>query len=145
LSHQLVARLGLSCLCVIQGVAQIAIDSGRTHARNPEWARHARFHVVWQSLTVGMLSVIELALIWRSGSFAVLGFYLAVLLAGVSPLGFVGALILRKRYDGALSDPNGIPPVPLDWRGRTILVDLNSVAVYSALLTLGIILILFKL
>ena len=91
-----------------------------------------------------MLAVVALVLTWWKGPSSEWAFYLAVLLAGLSPLGFLGALLSRRRYGGALSDPNGIPPVLLAWRGRRISVDLNSVAVFAALLTLVVILVLFR-
>ena len=77
----LLARISLSFLCAIQGMATLAIDLNRTHAANPAWTGHARFHVVWQSASVALLSVLELALIWMRGPYREGGFYLASLLA----------------------------------------------------------------
>lgn len=144
LDHQLLARLALSALCVIQGVTQLAIDTGRTHATNPVWARHARFHVVWQSVTVAILSGVELALLWYRGFPRDAAFYLAVLLAAVSPLAFFVALATRKRYDGALSDPNGMRACAFGTGHRTFSVDLNVVAISVAVLALAAIVVLYQ-
>jgi hypothetical protein len=79
LHHALVARILLSLLCALQGLATLAIDFNRTHATNPAWTGHARFHVVWQSISVALLSILELALIWWHGPYQKDGFYLAFL------------------------------------------------------------------
>ena len=97
----LLARISLSFLCAIQGMATLAIDLNRTHAANPAWTGHARFHVVWQSASVALLSVLELALIWMRGPYREGGFYLASLLAAVSPLGFLIACATRRIFAGA--------------------------------------------
>ncbi len=137
MDHQTVARVGLTILCALQGLAQVAIDLGRTHAGNLAWARHARFHVIWQSLTVGLLSAVEISLIWMRSSDGQTAFYLAVVLAGLSPLAFCVAFWLRRSYGAALSDPNGIPPLGWEYRGRVRSTDLNTVAVLMALASLG--------
>jgi hypothetical protein len=144
LDHQFLARLALSSLCVIQGATQLAIDTGRTHATNPTWVRHARFHVVWQSVTVATLSGVELALLWLRYLPPDEGFYLAAILAGVSPLAFFVALITRKLFGSALSDPNGMRPFRLAVSERTYSIDLNVVAISAALLSLAAIILIYR-
>ncbi len=140
----LLARISLSFLCAIQGMATLAIDLNRTHAANPAWTGHARFHVVWQSASVALLSVLELALIWMRGPYREGGFYLASLLAAVSPLGFLIACATRRIFAGALSDPNGIPPFRGTLFGVDISIDMNLVAVVAALLTVAAVLVLYR-
>jgi hypothetical protein len=79
----LVAKISLSLLCAVQGLATLVIDFNRTHATNPTWTGHARFHVVWQSFSVAFLSVLELALIWSRGPYQKDAFYLAMFLTAV--------------------------------------------------------------
>jgi hypothetical protein len=67
LNHALVAQISLFFLCTIQGLATLAIDFNRTHATNPAWTGHARFHVVWQTVSVALLSVLEIVLVWMRG------------------------------------------------------------------------------
>jgi hypothetical protein len=67
----------LSSLAATQGLAVLLIDLRRSHATNPLWTPHARFHVVWQVLNLALLALVELALIWRSGPAAATRFYLA--------------------------------------------------------------------
>lgn len=139
MDHRLLARVGLSLLCGIQGIATVAIDFNRTHATNPEWTRHARFHVVWQTVTTALASVVELGLLWSGWVSAELGFYLALVMASLSPIAFMVAFASREWFGGALSDPNGIPPVPVRLGSRVVKVDGNLAAVVAALVTMGVI------
>ncbi len=137
MNHLLLARLALSSLCAIQGIATLAIDLNRTHATNPTWPGHARFHVVWQSLSVALFSIVELMLIWSRSPNQSVAFYFAALLAGVSPLGFLIAFAGRRIFHGTLSDPNGIPPLSLVFFGKRVSVDLNFAAVVAALISIA--------
>jgi hypothetical protein len=139
-NHRFAADILLTGVCGIQGLATLAIDLNRTHATNPQWPGHARFHVVWQSMSIALLSALELCLIWWDGPFAAQRFYLAACLASVSCFGFLLAFLGRRLYGGTLSDPNGIPPARISIAGRTVSVDLNLAAVVAALLTLAVIL-----
>jgi hypothetical protein len=136
---QWLARVLLSVLCGIQGVATVAIDLNRTHATNPQWVGHARFHVVWQTLTMALLAVVELGLLWGGYVDQERGFYLALVLAGLSPVAFLLSCATRKAYGGTLFDPNGIPPLPVRVGGRVVKVDMNLVAVVGALVAMGVI------
>lgn len=137
--QRFVCRVLLSLLCGVQGVATIAIDLNRTHATNPGWVRHARFHVVWQTLTMALLAVVEVGLIWGKIVGEGTGFYLALVLAGLSPVAFLLAWVARKSFDGALSDPKGIPPLRVTFFHRERSLDMNMVAVVTAMLFLAVI------
>lgn len=128
---------------MVQGLATLAIDFNRTHATNPAWTSHARFHVVWQSVTVALLSALAFVLIWLHGPYQKDAFYVALLLTALSPLGFMIAFASRKIFWGTLSDPNGIRPVRLTLFGVVFSIDLNLVAVVVALLLLGAILAIY--
>ena len=128
---------------MVQAIATVVIDFNRTHAKNPLWTGHARFHVVWQSSTVVFLSLVELMLIWLRGSYDDQRFYLAALLAALSPLGFLTAFLGRRLFGGTLSDPNGIPPVRVTCFGSVRSLDLNLVAVLAALVSLALLLWIF--
>jgi hypothetical protein len=140
LNHVLLAQVALSFLCAVQGLATLAIDFNRTHATNPLWPGHARFHLVWQSISIALLSILEIVLIWWQGPYQRENFYLASILAAVSPLGFILAWMGRRIFGGTLSDPNGIPPVRLMLSGRQFCIDLNLAAVVAALISLLVIL-----
>jgi hypothetical protein len=105
---------------------------------------HARFHVVWQSVTVTLLSAVELSLIWTTRPNREEAFYLAILLASLSPLSFLAASLAKGSYGGTLSDPNGIRPLRMTIRGTAYRLDGNQLAVILALITLGGIISIFK-
>ena len=44
----LLARVLLTLATIGYGVITVKADFNRTHATNPLWTPHARFHVVWQ-------------------------------------------------------------------------------------------------
>jgi hypothetical protein len=79
-THLSIARDLLAVLCGMQGVATFAIDLNHTHATNPLWLRHARFHLVWQAISYALLSLFEVALVLAHGPFLELRFYLAAVL-----------------------------------------------------------------
>ena len=144
MNHRTIARGLLALLCAFQGIATVGIDLSRTHATNPRWPRHARFHLVWQVATTSLLCALDIALLCWPGPSPGLSmeqrFYLAAGLTCIPFLGFLTALISRKAYDGALSDPNGIPPARIRLLKKILHLDLNVVAVITALLVLAVVL-----
>jgi hypothetical protein len=142
-SSQFLARLILSAVAGVQGVAPLFIDLNRTHAANPRWTGHARFHLVWQALTAALLAIPELALVWWTGPEARAHFYLAAGFIAVSMTAFVLALLLRRLYGGALHDTNGIPPLRLRIGDKMLQIDGNALAVGAALVVLATAVLLF--
>ena len=141
---QLVARILLALFCAIQGLATILLDLNRTHAAHPKWLGHARFHVVWQTVTVAVLAVLETCLLCMPGPFASERFYLVAVLACAPMIGFFGALMSRRIYGGTLSDPGGIPPLRLELGGREMRVDMNLVAEIAGAITVAGLVALFR-
>lgn len=132
MEHRLVLRVLLTLLCVVQGVMTVVMDLNRTHATHPGWMRHARFHVVWQTLTMVLLAVVEVGLLWGGVVDRERGFYGALVLAMLSPVAFLLAWMGRRRFDGALWDPGGISPLRVTVLGRERVVEMNMVAVLVA-------------
>jgi hypothetical protein len=60
----LIARLLFSLVTVGWGVLTVVADFNKTHATNPAWTPHARFHVVWQVLSYLGFGLLAFALIW---------------------------------------------------------------------------------
>lgn len=137
MSHQSTARILLAIFCALQGTGTVAVDMNRTHAANPLWARHARFHVVWQSATIVALSFFEIALLFWLGPEAELRFYIVAAMAAIPPVGFFAAFFTRRIYAGTLSDPNGVPPLRLKTASSHYCVDLNLVVECAALVVLA--------
>jgi hypothetical protein len=138
-----VARVLLAIFCVVQGAATIVLDLNRTHAAHPQWLGHARFHIVWQTVTVATLAIFEVALLSLRGAFESERFYLTALLASLPAIGFFAALLTRHLYGGTLSDPGGISPARFKFRRRQVCLDLNLVAEVAGVLTLAGVVLLF--
>ena len=68
-SH-LLARILLTVATLGYGFVTIKADFNATHATNPLWTPHARFHVVWQVLSYSGIALIALGLIWIGGPHA---------------------------------------------------------------------------
>ena len=139
-----IARGLLATLCCLQGLATMAIDLNRTHATNPAWPGHARFHLVWQVATYACLALLEIVLVLAGGPFQGQRFYMAAILAAAPMLGFFIALIGRGVYRGTLSDPDGILPVTIAARGSNFQIDLNLAAEAGSLLALAAIVALYR-
>ena len=134
----LVARWIVSAIAAGQGIAPLFIDLNRTHATNPLWPGHARFHVVWQAFAQLPLAAVTLALLWWPGAAIHERFFLAALLVAASLIGFLVATASRRLFGGALHDPNGIQPAHLHVGSRTIDLDLNlAVVIVASVLLIG--------
>jgi hypothetical protein len=144
MTNQAIARGLLAALCCLQGLATLAIDLNRTHATNPEWPGHARFHLVGQTAAFAWLAVLEVLLVLAAGPLQDQRFYLAAILAGVPMLGFFAALIGRGLYKGTLTDPNGMQPLIIRVRGSSRRIDLNLVAEICDLLALAAIVAIYR-
>jgi hypothetical protein len=131
-------------LCALQGLGTLFIDLGRTHAKNPDWLRHARYHVVWQAISTALLSLLQIALLLIPGGHQDELFYLSAALASIPMLGFFGAFATRKLFASALFDPNGIPPLRIVVSGAEKSIDLNLVAEVIAITVLFAIVALFR-
>ena len=133
MTNQAIACGLLAALCCLQGLATLVIDLNRTHATNPEWPGHARFHLVWQASAFAWLAPLEVVLILAAGPFQEQRFYLAAILAGIPMIGCMVAYLFRKIYGGTLINPNGIPPMEIAWFGSDIPIDLNLATEVTAL------------
>ncbi len=64
-------------------VLTVVADFNKTHATNPEWTPHARFHVVWQISSYVGFGLLAFALIWWPGPLAVERLYLVALMSAI--------------------------------------------------------------
>jgi hypothetical protein len=133
MSASFLARLMVTAVAAGQGITPLFIDLNRTHATNPLWPGHARFHVVWQPVGLFFLGAIGVTLIWLPSSESQLLFYLAALLTASPMLSFLVALFSRRAYDGTLHDPNGIQPVRIRIGTTVREFDMNAVLVIAGM------------
>ena len=132
MSAPLLARAILTAIAAGQGLAPLFIDLNRTHATNPLWPGHARFHVVWQTFTHTLITAAEAALLWWAGPAMPQRFYLAAILVSIPLAAFLLAVFTRAFYAGTLHDPNGIPPVRIRVGKRVVEIDMNAAIVIFA-------------
>jgi hypothetical protein len=138
MSAAFLARAIVTAIAGGQGIMPVFIDLNRTHATNPLWTGHARFHLVQQVFTLLPAAAIELVLLWYPGVAFHARFYLAALLAATSLAGFLGAVIARPLYGGTLHDPNGMKPLRFRVGARLMVFDLNvPIVLLAAALLLG--------
>src|SRR5450432_1636332 len=96
--HILLARVLFTLTTAGWGFATILADFNKTHATNPRWTGHARFHVVWQINSYVGFGVLALALIWWPGALAAERLWLAALMSVIVYCAFFAALIAMPLY-----------------------------------------------
>lgn len=145
MTAQFLSRVVVTAVSAGQGFAPLFIDLNKTHATNPLWIGHARFHLVQQVATLGLAAVVEIGLLWWPGDALAARFYLAAGLAATSLAGFLLAVVLRPLYGGTLHDPNGMKPVRIrTWRGA-VTVDINvPIVVVAAGMLVGAVLLFWR-
>jgi|SRR5215813_1800297 len=126
----LIARILLTLVTAGYGVVTILADINKTHATNPAWTPHARFHVVWQVSSYAGFGLLALALIWTPGPHAIARLYLVSMFAVIVYAAFFVALVTMKLYGGRTFDDNGHQPLTVRIANRPRLLDLN-VTVFS--------------
>src|SRR5216683_7182153 len=107
---QTIARILLTLTALGYGLATIKADFNKTHATNPRWTPHARFHVVWQILSYSGVGLIALYLIWIDGSMPLERLYLAAALSVAIYGAFFVTVFARPLFGGSLYDENGYLP-----------------------------------
>jgi hypothetical protein len=100
-------------------------DSNPTHATNPGWDSHARFHVVWQVSSYVYFALLALYLIWTAGT-DTWPLWLAALFAAFAYAGFWTAVLFRPTYGGTLvSQTNPVPAFKWNVLGKRFETDAN--------------------
>jgi hypothetical protein len=129
-----VKTLGLILMSVAiaqYGVIPLVADLNATHAINPKWTPHARFHVVTQVLTGAAVAAVAMYLLWSPSVERSVGVCLAAVLRFCVLGAFFFSAAFRSLYGGALSDREGGMP-----KNRGI--DRNTVNFGVALLLLTV-------
>jgi len=123
--QNIVARVLLTFLSIGLCLGPMIADFNKTHATNPLWPGHARFHVVWQVLNNSSNALVLLFLVWVPLVQYDLQLILVCVFIGLSLISFFATLLGRNVFDGTLTDPNGIPPFRFKLPGKTWEVDTN--------------------
>ena len=123
-TDNLIARALLTLNALGYSLGPAIADFNKTHATNPLWTPHARFHVVWQVLSYCGIGLIALALIWIAGP--PMKLWLAAALAVAMYAGFFATLFSMPRFGGSVADTNGVPPIAtVQLGGKPLALDTN--------------------
>lgn len=119
-------------------------DFNKTHATNPKWTPHARFHVVWQISSYSGVGLVALYLIWIDGPRPLERLYVAAALSAAVYCAFFTSVFLRPMFGGSLYDDNGYlpfkPPIgPDHWHWDA---NVTAFKIFTTILLAGIIAVL---
>ena len=139
--YNLLARLLLTLVTLGYGLATVFADFNKTHATNPQWTPHARFHVVWQISSYVGFGLLALALIWWPGPLALERLYLAAAMSVIVYSAFFGALLAMPIYGGSAFDKNGYKPfkAPVPIIAKAWDVNITAFSIQLVLLAGGIV------
>jgi hypothetical protein len=139
--HLLVARVLFTLTTAGWAVGTVIADFNKTHATNPKWTSHARFHVVWQISSYIGFGILAFALIWWPGPLALERLYLVAAMCVIVYGAFFVALMAMPVYGGAAYDKNGYKPfkAPVPIISKTWDVNITVFSVQLLLLSGGIV------
>jgi membrane glycosyltransferase len=101
----------ISISIIIYSFVPIIADFNKTHATNPIWPSHARFHVVWQVMITFFLGILCLYLLWFNENYRYFRYNIILAISLSVLLSFHINAIFMKTYGGKLSDENGIKSI----------------------------------
>ena len=108
--YDLAARVLLTLTTAGYSLGTVFADFNQTHATNPKWTPHARFHVVWQINTYIGCGILALLLLWWPGAYAIERLVLVAVMAAIVYAAFFAALFAMPVYGGGAYDDNGYQP-----------------------------------
>jgi hypothetical protein len=95
----------LLTLTAFEFFGPIVRDYNATHALNPAWVGHARFHLIWLLGFMGMSGIANLYLVWVRRPFDVRNLWLSFAWQACNLGGFWIAVVLAPAYGGAVTVP----------------------------------------
>lgn len=90
---------------VFEFFGPIVRDTSVTHLLNPSWVGHARFHLAWALVFMGLSGLCNLYLIWFRRPHRLSSLYISWAWQACNIFGFWGAAILESAYGGSIVDP----------------------------------------
>ena len=127
-----ISKVLLTLICIGFGTLTPLIDFNESHATNPLWTGHARFHLVWQVNAMIITAVLSIALLWFF--YSITNHLIVILLIYLWIFSFYASVFSLKLFDGELNDINGVPPVFIKILGREYEIDRNIQAITGVLL-----------
>lgn len=123
-----IARVLLTIATLGYSALPTYADFNKTHATNPLWTGHARFHVVWQVLSYNGVGVLALFLIWSDGPAYLSQLRLAYIIPALVYGSFFVTYYSMRLFGGRAYDDNGYLPIEVRLFGARLLVDKNFLA-----------------
>jgi heme/copper-type cytochrome/quinol oxidase subunit 2 len=105
------SKILLTISIFLYGFVPPFIDLNKTHATNPNWVGHARFHVVWQVFITFFIAITALYILWFSEIENGLKHNLVLCLSLCVLGAFFLNIAFKNLYGGTLADPDGITPI----------------------------------
>lgn len=90
---------------VFEFFGPIIRDTSSTHILNPAWVGHARFHLAWALVFMGLSGVVNIYLIWFRRPHRISNLYISWVWQACNIFGFWGAALLEGMYGGSIVDP----------------------------------------
>ena len=126
-----ISKILLTLICIGFGTITPLIDFNESHATNPLWTGHARFHLVWQVNAMIITSILSLLMLWAFYSFS--NHLIVIILNFLWIISFYTSVFGMKLYDGELNDINGVPPILINILGKKYEIDRNIQAITGLL------------
>ena len=127
LDSSFVVLIILSFISIGFGTITPLIDFNESHATNPLWTGHARFHLVWQVSAMILTAILSLVLLWFY--FSSFNVFIVLSLNYLWIFSFFISVFSMKLYDGKLNDINGVPSIRIKIFGLKFEIDRNVQAI----------------
>ena len=127
-----ISKVLLTLICIGFGTLTPLIDFNESHATNPLWTGHARFHLVWQVNAMIITALLSISLLWFF--YSISNHLIVIILNFLWIFSFYATVSSLKLFDGELNDINGVPPVFIKIPGREYEIDRNVQAMTGCLL-----------
>ena len=118
-----ISKILLTLICIGFGTITPLIDFNESHATNPLWTGHARFHLVWQVNAIILTAILSLIMMWALYSLVI--HFIVILLNYLWIISFYLTVFGIKLFDGELNDINGVPPVFINIFRKRLEIDRN--------------------
>ncbi|MDC2965122.1 hypothetical protein OAZ13_02265 [Gammaproteobacteria bacterium] len=130
-----ISKVLLTLISVGFGTLTPLIDFNESHATNPLWTGHARFHLVWQVNAMIITALLSITLLWFF--YSITHHLIVILLNFLWIFSFFATVIGLRFFDGELNDINGVPPVFITILGREYEIDRNIQAITGSLVVIS--------